>query len=1062
MYNIGIKNDEVFFMYEVKKKKITIPTYKVGDPEPLPLYFEKRPYQGASGRVYPIPYVSSLSDEKKDHDYDGYVLENEYIRAVLLPELGGKVHCALDKTNGYDFIYNNKVIKPAMVGLAGPWVAGGIEFNWPQHHRPTTFMPVEHAEGKSGGNKAVFMGEVDYFHQMKGTVAISIDENSSVLRAKITVYNQTPVAHPFMWWANLAVQIDDDYRVVFPPDVEYVNDHDRRAVLEWPVAKGVYHTARPYDYGKGTDIHVSGEIKVPSSFMISKGQTDMDFVCGYDNNKKSGVVTVSNHHVAPGKKLWTWGSTTFGLKWCENLTDDGSRYVELMTGGYTDNQPDFTWIAPYETKEFEQIWYPVRDIGEVKCANEEGACNLEKTVNGVFVGFYSVKKRKCVITLGNGEKVVSETKAEVSPSAPFVCEVPCDCDVKDLLLKICDENGKVLLTYKQPVRGNKKPISPRLPAKKPCDIDSLEELYLNGIHLRQYKHFEYCPEDYFLEGLKRDPKDIRCNKAMGDKCLERGEYDKAEAYYDAAIERLTLRNDNPYDTEPYYKRALCKFYKGDLKGAYEDAYLSVWSYPCRSAGYYLLAKIASLNGNRAEATEFLKLSLETQSKNLWAEYILGIFEEDKEINKKTEKKDPLFFAGFEKEKNAVNYAVEVMQFGLYDLAEKALEKCDDRAIKFYYLAYIAEKCGDCAKKEKYIKLADACSWKCEFPVRTETIPVLKAANTAMAHYYLGCIYYVYERYADACEEWGKTVEETEFAPAYRNMALGLYDHLGKSEEALAALEKAHKLMPESDRIFYELTQLYAGMNAPLEKRLALYKNEEKIVSRRDDCTLQYSVLSTIAGDMKKAFELLDAHRFHTYEGGEGHLTQHHAWLHFLAGRELVKQKKYKEAEEMLIGGLTFPLNYGEEKTYFVNDAPIYSELAKVYKAQGLDDKCEEYLRLAAVTHGAPTVHSYYECAALESSGRTAEAKALADEMDNIGKNKIENAEIPEYYGVGSPTYLPFNYDIKRAHLLAGYLMRGFASLAKGNKAEAKKYAEKAGEIDCADFSLYMLNSEING
>lgn len=1049
-------------MSEIKKKKITIPTYRVGEPEPLPLYFEKRPYQGASGRIYPIPYVSSLSDDKKDYGYDGYVLENEYIRAVLLPELGGKVHCALDKTNGYDFIYNNKVIKPAMVGLAGPWVSGGIEFNWPQHHRPTTFMPVEHAEGKSDGKKAVFMGEVDYFHQMKGNVALSVDEGSSVLRAKITVYNQTPVAHPFMWWANLAVEIDDDYRVVFPPDVEYVNDHDRRAVLEWPVAKGVYHTARPYDYGKGTDIHVSGAIKVPSSFMISKGQSDMDFVCGYDKNKESGVVTVANRHIAPGKKLWTWGAGKFGAKWCENLTDDGSRYVELMTGCYTDNQPDFTWIAPYETKEFEQVWYPVRDIGEVKCATEKGACNLEKTEKGAFVGFYSVKKRNCVITLLNGENVIAEKKAEVSPAAPFTCEIPCDCDVKDLTLKICDENGELLIAYKQPVRGTKKPISPRLPAKKPCDIASLEELYLNGIHLRQYKHFEYCPEDYFLEGLKRDPKDIRCNKAMGDKCLERGEYDKAEAYYNAAIERLTLRNDNPYDTEPYYKRALCEFYKGDLSGAYNDAYLAVWSYPYRSAGYYLLAKIDALNGNRKEAVEFLKLSLETQSKNLWAQYILGIFEGDKDINEKIEEADPLFFAGFEKEKNAVNYAIEVMQFGLYELAKTALERCDDRAIKFYYLAYIAKKQGDSTAAEKYVKLADECSWKCEFPVRTETVPVLKAANTPMAGYYLGCIYYAYERYGEACEEWGKTVEKIDFAPAYRNMALGLYDHLGKKEEAFAALEKAHELMPESDRIFFELTQLYKGMNAPLNKRLALYKNEEKTVFRRDDCTLQYSVLSTMAGDMEKAFHILAEHRFHTYEGGEGYLTQHHAWLHFLAGRKLLAQKKYKEAEETLISGLTFPLNYGEEKNYFVNDAPIYSELAKVYEAQGINEKRDEYLKLALTTNGAPTVHSYYECRAFDALGKTAEAKALADELYNIGKNKIDTAEIPEYYGVGSPAYQPFNYDIEKAHLLAGYLLCGFAELAKGNKAEAKKFAEKAEKIDCADFSLYLLKGEING
>ena len=214
--------------------------------------------------------------------------------------------------------------------------------------------------------------------------------------------------------------------------------------------------------------------------------------------------------------------------------------------------------------------------------------------------------------------------------------------------------------------------------------------------------------------------------------------------------------------------------------------------------------------------------------------------------------------------------------------------------------------------------------------------------------------------------------------------------------------------------------------------------------------------------MEKAFNILAEHRFHTYEGGEGYLTQHHAWLHFLAGRKLLAQKKYKEAEETLISGLTFPLNYGEEKNYFVNDAPIYSELAKVYEAQGNNEKRDEYLKLALTTNGAPTVHSYYECRAFDALGKTAEAKALADELYNIGKNKIDTAEIPEYYGVGSPAYQPFNYDIEKAHLLAGYLLCGFAELAKGNKAEAKKFAEKAEKIDCADFSLYLLKGEING
>ena len=1048
-------------MSEIKKQKITIPTYRVGDPEPLPLYFEKRPYQGASGRIYPIPYVTSFSDDKTDCDYEGYVLENEYIKAVLLPELGGKIHCALDKTNGYDFVYNNKVIKPAMVGLAGPWVSGGIEFNWPQHHRPTTFMPVEHIEAASDGKKAVFMGEVDYFHQMKGNVAVSVDEGSSVLRAKITVYNGTPIAHPFMWWANLAVEIDDDYKVVFPPDVEYVNDHDRRAVLKWPVAEGVYHTARPYDYGKGTDIHTFSAIKVPSSFMISKGQSDMDFVCGYDVNKNGGVVTVANHHVAPGKKLWTWGDGKFGAKWCENLTDDGSRYVELMTGCYTDNQPDFTWIAPYETKEFEQVWYPVRDIGEVKCATEEGAVNLEKKNDGVFFGFYSVKKRNVTVTLAeNGNKLYEKT-VEVSPEAPFTDNVAFGGKIEDLTLCVKDTDGNTIIEYKQPVRGTKQPIEPRKPALKPADIPTIEELYLNGIHLRQYKHFAYRAEDYFEEALKRDPGDSRCNKAMGDIMLEHGEYAKACEYYNAAIARLTLRNANPYDTEPYYKRALCKFYQGDLNGAYDDAYLAVWSYPQRSAGYYLLAKISCLKNDTAKAKEFLNLSLETESKNVWANYVLALLNGE-DAEKVALKLDPLFFAGFEKEKNAINYAIEAMQFGFYDLAKDALNKCGNRAMKYYYLAYIADKQGDKKMFEKYVKAADECDWKCEFPVRNESITVLEKANTPMAHYYIGCICYAYERYAKACEEWKITVKSTDFAPAYRNMALGYYDHLGKTQEAVAALEKAHRLMPESDRIFYELTQLYKAVNMPVKERYEFYAKEEKTVYRRDDCTLQYSVLATVTGDRKKAFDILAEHRFHTYEGGEGYLTQHHAWLHFLTGRDMLADKQYEKAIEMLTSGLTFPKNYGEEKNYFVNDAPIYFALANAYEAIGNGKLANENLQLALSTKGAPTVHSYYECLALDKLGRSADAKSLAEAMYKIGREKIDNADIPEYYGVGSPAYPPFNYDFRKAHLLAGYLLCGFASLALGDKKEAAGFAAKAEKIDAADFSLFLLKGELNG
>ena len=134
-------------MEEVRiwEEDVVIPTYEIGAAEKNPIFSEKRVYQGSSGRVYPYPVIEKIEDEKKDKVWKAVYLENQYIKVMVLPELGGRIQRAYDKTNGYDFVYYNHVIKPALVGLTGPWISGGIEFNWPQHHRPTTYLPVDYA-----------------------------------------------------------------------------------------------------------------------------------------------------------------------------------------------------------------------------------------------------------------------------------------------------------------------------------------------------------------------------------------------------------------------------------------------------------------------------------------------------------------------------------------------------------------------------------------------------------------------------------------------------------------------------------------------------------------------------------------------------------------------------------------------------------------------------------------------------------------------------------------------------------------------------------------------------
>lgn len=127
----------------VWQEDVVLPTYPTLAPEKNPMFLEKRAYQGSTGKVYPLPVIERICDEKQDVTYKAVYLENDYLKVMLLPELGGRIHRAYDKTNGYDFVYYNHVVKPALVGLTGPWISGGIEFNWPQHHRPSTYSPVD-------------------------------------------------------------------------------------------------------------------------------------------------------------------------------------------------------------------------------------------------------------------------------------------------------------------------------------------------------------------------------------------------------------------------------------------------------------------------------------------------------------------------------------------------------------------------------------------------------------------------------------------------------------------------------------------------------------------------------------------------------------------------------------------------------------------------------------------------------------------------------------------------------------------------------------------------------
>ncbi len=1065
-------------MSDVKceKKGMKIPTYIPKKAHELPMFFENKPYQGASGRVYPIPYCDGISDEKTDVEYETYTLENEYVKTQVVPSLGGKILRGFDKIGNYDFIYYNEVVKPALVGLAGPWISGGIEFNWPQHHRPTTFMPLEAvSEDNTDGGKTVWTGEVEPFGRMKGMAGITVDKGRSYIKAKVRVYNRTAYPQVFMWWANLAVPVNNAYRTVFPPDCEWVNDHDRRAVLEWPIAKGLYKTARPYNFGKGTDLSHYDAVKVPSSYLISQGQSDMDFISGYDTGINKGIATVANHHISPGKKMWHWGIGDFGDMWCSNLTDKNGPYIELMTGVYTDNQPDFTWIAPYETKEFEQYWYPVREIGEIKNATIDAALNVENRKDGLYFGFNVTGIFKnCKITVtDNGKEIYSET-ADMSPDRVYHKTLNTEIsDIHNIKVSLFDENGKELVAYKPYKRGQKQPIKVRKPVKRPSEYKTVEELYINGFHLEQYKQHNYKPEDYYLEGLRRDSGDIRCNTSMARLSLKKGKFADCVKYCDSAIERLTDRNEHPADTEAFYLKGVALEFLGEYDKAYDILYRAAWNYTHRSAALFELACIDCRNGEYTEAIKKLDESIglnkgHTKAHNLETAIKRKIGCECAEKSAKdgiNDDKLDLFalieYSHFEnvedkiaqfalKPENLLDVARDYMKAGFYEDALYALSFANAASpLVNYYKAYIT-------KDNSFIDKAEKADMGYCFPSSVDDIAVLEYAienckNAANANYYLGCLFYDRFLFDEASECFKSCVRiNPEHGRAWRNLSLYMFDKKHDGKKALYCMENALKYRSDDPRLLLEYEQLLKNTNASIEERLSVYDKYPELLKERDDCYLDKLTLLSQQGKYEEAINMAAVKHFHIYEGGEGKLTKQHAWMHVLYGNELAKKGDTKKAEQIYINGINMPKSYGEAKTFFNQEAHIYYYLSKLYTGE----KHTAALEKAAEYKAAVSEISLFRALALKELGRSDEAKQVLDEMLSTAQSLIDNKDMRTYYGVGSPSPMPFELDIEKHNLLAGYTLKAFALYGEEKYSEAEICIRKAQKLDPNDFAVY--------
>lgn len=1046
---------------------VVLSTYLPTAPSRYPAYLDRRVYQGSSGRVYPLPFHDRIRDVPEPYAWQGLHLENEHLRVLVLPELGGRIQLALDKRTGYSLFYANPVVKPALVGLTGPWLAGGVELNWPQHHRPATFLPTAWAVEQEADEATVWCSDHDPFSRMKGMHGVRLTAGSTLLELRVRLFNRSDLPQTFLWWANVAAEVHADYQSFFPPDVAVVADHAKRAVSTFPAADGVYYgvdypARRHLDTRPDSSHRVPGDrldwyrnIPVPTSYMCLDSAGD--FFGGYDHRAGAGFVHWADHHVAVGKKQWSWGDAPFGHTWNANLADDGSVYIELMAGVYTDNQPDFSHLAPGETKAFSQFWFPVAGTGPVVAASREAALGVT-TADGATVLRWDVTRplAGAVVTVHRSTgAVLQRVTVDLDPATPWQLQV----DTVDPVRVELSHQGRTLLSWQTPGQPAEQPVAatPATAPPAPEQVGTVEELFLTGQHLLQYRHATRSPEPYWVEALRRDPGHAASHTALGASRYRQGRYREAERHLRAALARLTRLNANPTDGRVWYLLGLTLDRLGRDDEAYAAYARATWLRAWTAPAGLQLAVLDARAGRDASALARVDDALRADPEQLQARDLravllrrLGRADEADAVVVGTLALDPLdvwalrladrldghrglleaqtlLDVGIEHARvGELHSALELFEAARVRDAERPLGQTACGLLADYHAAAVLDRLGQPVAARAARERARAGDRTWSFPGRLDDVAALQAAlasepTDATAAALLGHWLHAVGRTDDAITTWRRSLAADPDDPVvWRNLAVAGYNCGGDAEAARAAYDRALALAPADAQLWYESDQLLERTGGGPELRLARLEQAPIPAGARDDLAVERAHLLVTAGRPDDALQLLQSRHFQPWEGGEGQVLR--AWERTqlaLSERDLVRDPPAALAHAE--AALAVPAHLGEERHPLANRAPLLLAVGLAAQACGDEGYARRCWREAADAVGdftamAPRAYSentYASVLAARALGDDDLARTLTDGLAEHVRELAATPAETDYFATSLPTVLLFEDDPQR-------------------------------------------------
>lgn len=1083
---------------EVRMKSVTekIPTYQIGAPEINPIFFTGRVYQGAEGYIYPYPLYDVLTEKKVEQDYNVLRLDNQYVNIAILPEIGGRIFAASDKTNDYPFFYTQTGVKPALIGMLGAWLSGGVEWNIPDHHRASSYMPINWTmKENEDGSKTIWIGETELRHRLKWSIGVSVYPNRSWVEAKIKVVNPTPMIQSMLYWANVSVHCNDQYQVIFPPDVQFGADHHKVYFTNWPIGEANLGS------GENTDLSWWKNFTENSRSIFAWG-SKMSFLAGYDYGKDAGTVHVANRHVVPGKKFFLWGNNTNGEMWNKILSDNDGHYLELMVGGYSDNQPDYSWINPGEIREFRQIWYPIKGIKGVKNATDDAAVNFESIEgNNYRVGYCTTtlyENARVVVLYKN--QIVMDKRINIDPDKYFLDQIsiPDLSDPSALYTALYDAQGNLLVDYR-PIVQEEKTLPKIIDGTKPInEYKTNEELYLAGLRIDQFNNARLDYMDFYNEALSRDSMDARINIEVGKHYIRQGKWELAEQHLLRAQARLSHDYTTVKNTEALYYLGYLYQMTGNIDKAIDAYWSATWTPDFKHRSFYELAVLAVKEKDYKQAMDMIIQSLYVGGRDLQAltlkAYILrmlGRKEEAQETILYIRQIDPLDYwsaaeaclstsqdASFLKTGTnhnskgiiAIQELLEVVNnYMTIGATEDALtllisaislgEPYASYPLLYYYKAYNLLKNNNHIEFQNCLDKTGSLSPLNNYPFRVEEIALFKTLlqerpDNAFLHYHLGNLLYYLGQKENGLEHWLHATEaDPSFAIAARNVGFG-YGYLNDWEKSMKYYDRAIKANPNDPLLLTESDKIYEQANIPATQRLKRLEFHLETVMKHDDSVMRLLTLYNAEAKYDKAIKIMTDRHFHLWERG-GQVHDIYVDSHMLKGIQLLKRKQYKDAIREFNLANQYPTNLevapSSRSSY---EAKVYYLSGIAYEALKQTDKALECFEKSAETYCRNDLAdlNYYKIKSLRKLNKTEEADAVLSNMQKTLERMQQNL-MDSYAKFGEA-----NQNIQQSNV---FYYSGLIHLLQNNSSAAKNNFNQAIQLYPGNIWAQLMNKDVH-